>query len=311
MSTVTAPSPPGAGLRVAPRDRAAGSKFRYRMLGYLFLAPYLTLFITFLVVPLIYGLGLSFYRWDILSPLPPRFIGFDNYSEALTSNYFWQALWATFRFVVMTVPVTTGFALLIAVGINSVKGRRQSLYRAAYFVPTIISVSVIGILWRWFFNSEFGLFNAYLGLLGIKAPWLSNVNWAMKSVVLMTLWWTVGGPMVILLAGLQNIPTHYYEAAAIDGATQAQQFRHITLPLLRPVLLFVAVMSIIGSFQVFGQTFMVTRGGPENSTRVLVQYIYETAFNYYRMGFGSAMSWLLFVAIAIFSVLQFRLARED
>jgi multiple sugar transport system permease protein len=132
----------------------------------------------------------------------------------------------------------------------------------------------------------------------------------MPSVVLMTLWWTVGAPAVILLAGLKQIPRHYYEAAALDGATSWQRFRHITLPLLRPVLLFVLVMNTIGSFQVFGQTFMMTRGGPELTTRVLVQYIYETAFNFYRMGYGAAMSWLLFVVIAVFAAVQFRIMRE-
>jgi multiple sugar transport system permease protein len=169
---------------------------------------------------------------------------------------------------------------------------------------------VAGILWRWFYNSEFGLFNAYLTPLGLKVPWITDARWAMKSIVLMTLWWTVGGPTVALLAGLQNIPAHYHEAAALDGATGGQTFLHVTLPLLRPVLLFVVVLNIIGAFQVFGQTFMITRGGPELSTRSLVQYIYETAFNNYRMGYAAALSWLLFLVIAAFSFAQFRLMRE-
>jgi len=279
--------------------------------GYLFLAPYLLLFSCFLLLPLFYGLGLSLFRWEILSPAPPRFVGVANYREALTSDYSWRAFGATFRFVVMAVPTIVVSALLIACGLNRVvSGRRQSFYRAAYFFPTLISISVAGILWRWFYNSEFGLFNALLFRLGAKIPWLTEVSIAMKSIVLMTLWWTVGGTIVILLAGLKQIPDQYYEAAAIDGAAAGQRFFHITLPLLRPVLLFVVVMSIIGSFQVFGQTFMMTRGGPELSTRVLVQYIYETAFTNYRMGYAAAMSWLLFVAIAAFSIIQFRLLRE-
>jgi len=277
--------------------------------GYLFLAPYLALFLTFLVAPLVYGLALSFMRWEMLSPAPPKFVGLANYAEALQSTYFWQAFWATFRFVAMAAPLTVGWALLIALGVNAMR-RRQAVCRAAYFLPTLISISVAGILWRWFYNGEFGLFNAYLGELGLKAPWLTEAAWAMKSIVLMTLWWTVGGPMVILLAGLQHIPRQYYEAAAIDGATAPQRFWHITLPQLRPILLFVAVMNVIGGFQVFGQTFVITRGGPEFSTRVLVQYIYETAFTNYRMGYGAAMSWILFVAIAVFSVAQFRIMRE-
>lgn len=285
-------------------------KFLYRLSGYLFLLPYLALFLVFLVVPLVYGFGLSLFEWEMLSPAPARFIGFGNYAEALQSEYFWKAFWATFRFVVMAVPVNVCFALLIAVGINSISGRRQSFYRAAYFMPTIISISVAGILWRWFFNGEFGVFNALLEPFGLKGYWITKPTWAMKSVVLMTFWWCVGGPLVVLLAGLQHIPRHYYEAAAIDGASRLQQFTNVTLPLLRPVLLFVTVMNTIGSFQVFGQTFMITRGGPELSTRVLVQYIYETAFNNYRMGYGAAMSWLLFLAIALISVVYFRILRE-
>lgn len=282
----------------------------YRYSGYLFLAPYLLLFCVFLVVPLCYGLSLSFFEWEMISPYPPRFSGFGNYREALKDKYFWMALWATVRFVIMIVPAVICGALLAAAAINALPAKRQSVFRALFFFPTLISISVAGILWRWFFNTEFGLFNASLANFGMKVPWLSDARWAMKSISLMTFWWTLGGPMVILLAGLNQIPDHYYEAAAIDGANALQRFFHITIPLLRPVLLFVIVMSVIGSFQVFGQTFMITRGGPEFSTRVLVQYIYETAFSFYRMGYGAAMSWLLFLVIAVFSIIQFRIMRE-
>jgi multiple sugar transport system permease protein len=264
----------------------------------------------FLAGPLVYGLGLSFFRWEMLSAVPAQFLGMGNYAEALGSGYFWQSMWATFRFVLMSVPLTVVLALLAALGVHAIPRGRQTVYRAAYFLPVLVSISVAGILWRWFYNSEFGLFNAYLSVLGVKAPWITDTAWAMKSIVLMTLWWTLGVPMVIFLAGLNQIPGQYYEAAAIDGANARQRFFHVTLPLLRPVLLFVIVMNVIGAFQVFGQTFLITRGGPELSTRVLVQYIYEVAFNQYRMGYGAAMSWLLFLAIAMFSFLQFRLLRE-
>jgi len=166
-------------------------------------------------------------------------------------------------------------------------------------------------LWRWFYNREFGVFNGILDAVGLtKVRWLDTPNLAMFSVILMTLWWTVGGPTVILLAGLKQIPNSYYEAAAIDGAVGWKRFWLITLPLLRPVLLFVTVINVIGAFQIFGQTFMITRGGPTLSTRVLVQYIYETAFNFYRLGYGAAMSWLLFLVIVTFSIIQFRVLRE-
>jgi multiple sugar transport system permease protein len=281
-----------------------------RASSYLFAAPYLLLFGGFVVLPLLFGLGLSLFRWDMLSAAPARFAGVDNYREALGDRYFWMALGATGRFVGMAVPLTILTALAIAVGISSVPQRGQAFYRAAYYLPTVITITVSGLLWRWFYNAEFGLFNAYLGKIGMKAPWITDPQWAMVSLVLMTVWWTTGGPMIALLAGLQNIPASYYEAGAIDGATGWRRFFHITLPMLRPVLLFVVVMNVIGAFQVFGQVYIITRGGPEMSTRTMVQYIYETAFNNYRMGYAAALSWLLFAVIALFSALQFRLMRE-
>jgi len=281
-----------------------------RYSGWLFVVPFLLLFTAFLLLPMVYGLVLSLLRWEMLSPAPARFIGWDNYAEALGSERFWQAAWATLRYSIMAVPITIGLALAIALGVNAVRGRRQAVYRAAFFIPGLLSISVAGLLWTWFYNGEFGLFNAYLARIGLKIPWLTDADWAMKSIVLMSLWWCVGGPSIILLAGLQHIPRALYEAAAIDGAGPVRRFRHITIPQLRPVLLFVSIMSIIGSLQVFGQTYIITRGGPESSTRVLVQFIYETAFQHYRMGYGSAMCWLLFLGIAFFSLAQFILLRD-
>ncbi|MBC8139595.1 MAG: sugar ABC transporter permease [Fibrella sp.] len=279
--------------------------------AYLFAAPFLLLFGTFIILPLLYGLVLSVVRWDMLSSRPLRFVAFDNFTEAFGDTYFWQALTATAKFVLMATPLTLVLALTLAVGLNAIPRSRQAFYRAAYFLPTVITISVAGIVWRWFYNSEFGLFNAYLAPLGVKIPWITDVQWAMPSLVLMTLWWTVGGPMVALLSGLQNIPQSYYEAAAIDGANGWQSFWRITMPLLRPVFLFVTVLNVIGAFQVFGQVYMITGGGPELSTRTLVQYIYETAFNNYRMGYASALSWLLFLVIAAFSAIQFRVLKES
>ena len=293
-----------------------------RFTGYLFLVPYLTLFCVFMLLPLGYGLMLSFQRYNMAErkDVVPTFVGLDNYREALFKpnpdgtrgdRYFWLALGATARFVVMAVPATVGLALLLAVGIDSLPGRRAAFYRLCIFIPTMITISVAGILWRWFYNSQFGVFNALLARLRIEPiNWITDKAYAMPAIVLMTVWWTVGGPTVILLAGLKQIPEAYYEAASIDGAVGWRRFYYITLPLLRPVLLFVTVLNVIGAFQIFGQTFIVTRGEPELSTRVLVHYIYDTAFNFYRMGYGSAMSWLLFVVIAIFSIVQFRVARE-
>jgi multiple sugar transport system permease protein len=289
--------------------RRAGA--RGAVSGWLFAAPHLALFAAFVLGPLLFGLGLSLFRWDILTTRPAQFVGAANYQEALKDEYVAKALWATVRFVLMAVPSTIFLALLLAVGLSQVSERRRAFWRALCYLPHLLTVSVVGLLWRWFYNTEFGLFNAYLVPLGLpKIAWLSDVNWAMPAIVIMTLWWTLGGPMLVFLAAIQNIPTSYNEAAAIDGATEPQIFWRVTLPLLRPVLLFSMVMNVVGSFQVFGQVFMITRGGPELSTRTLVQYIYDTAFNNYRMGYAAAISWLLFLVIAVFSIIQFRLMRE-
>ncbi len=284
---------------------------RRRWAGYLFLLPYLTLFGAFLLGPLIYGLVLSFMQYDMLSPEPAKFIGMENYSEALGDAYFWKSLRATTLFVVMSVPITIPLALLLAVAVEAVNGKRQMFYRIAIFAPSVVSVSVVSLIWRWFYNKEFGLLNALLAPLGVEPiGWLNTPLTAMTGIVVMTLWWTIGGPMLVLLAGLKQIPAQYYEAAAIDGAVGWRAFARITLPLLRPALLFSLVMNLIGAFQVFGQPFILTGGGPELGTRVAMQYIYQTAFQFYRLGYGAAMSWLLFLVIAVFAAFQFRMMRE-
>ena len=279
--------------------------------GYFFAAPYLLLFGVFLVYPLLQGLVLSFMQYDLVSPQPPQFNGFSNYAEAMGDASFWKSMRATTLFVALSAPLTITFALVVATMIDSIEGARQHFYRVAVFTPTILTVSVAALLWRWLFNNEFGPLNAMLETFGLpRVAWLYTPKTAMFSLVLMTLWWTVGGPILILLAGLKAIPEQYYEAATLDGATGPRAFWFITLPLLRPALLFVIVLNIIGGFQVFGQAFLITGGGPLQSTRVAVQYIYETAFNSYRLGYGAAMSWLLFVVIGVFSLVQFRLMRD-
>ncbi len=277
--------------------------------NYLFLAPYLSIFLVFLVIPLLFGLWISFQEYELARKAGdvPQFIGLRNYNDALHDDYFWKALWVTTKFVIFSVPITIISALLISVGIESIRGKREQAYRVAIFLPTMITISVAGILWRWFYNSEFGVFNA---ILPVKVPWLLTPNWAMTSTIIMTLWWTVGGPVVILLAGLKQIPEAYYEAASIDGAVGWRKFFFVTLPLLRNVLLFVTVISVIGAWQIFGQPFIMTAGGPERGTLVLVLYIYAQAFNNFHMGYGAAMSWLLFLIIVVFSVIQFRVMRE-
>ncbi len=279
--------------------------------GYWFVVPYLAIFIVFMLGPMLFGLALSFMRYDLASTRPAKIIGMHNYIEAVNDPYFRKSMGATIRFVALSVPLTIPLALLLAVAVDSAKGWRQAVYRIGIFAPTVITISVVGLMWRWFYINDVGLFNALLRPLGIHVEFLGTPGNAMMSIVVMTVWWTIGGPVLILLAGLKQIPSQYYEAAAIDGARGWRAFLYITLPLLRPALLFVIVMNIVGAFQVFGQPFIVTGGGPLLSTRVAMQYIYETAFRSYRLGYGAAMSWLLFVVIAIFTIIQFRLMRED
>ncbi len=185
------------------------------------------------------------------------------------------------------------------------------MVRALVYLPSMLNVAATGILWQWFFNGEFGLFNFVIKSAGGQpVPWLADKAYAMQSVVLMSLWWTVGGTSVILLTALQQIPKSYIEAAALDGADAGRILTKITVPLLKPVLLFTFVTSMIGAFQMFGQAFILTAGQPEFSTRGLVQYMYETAFNGYRFGYGAAISWILFSLILFFSLFQARLVRS-
>ena len=278
--------------------------------SYVLLLPYLFFFGLFLLWPIVDGLRVSLMEYELVSRRTPRWVGLRNYAEAFADPYFRKAMWATVVFVAFTTPLTIGASLVLSLGLQRIVPSRRRVYRTLLFLPGLLTISVVAVLWRWIYNEQFGPLNELLAAVGVSPPWLSRPGWAMASIVLMTLWWTVGGPMIILLAGLGEIPEEFYEAADLDGATGLTRLWHITLPLLKPALLFVLVLNLIGSFQVFGQTFLVTGGGPELSTRVLVHYIFEAAFQGYRLGYGSAMSWLLFLVIAVFSVIQARLMRE-
>jgi multiple sugar transport system permease protein len=279
--------------------------------GVLFLTPYALSFLVFVLLPIGVSLTLSVMQYDMTAPHSTKFVGAHNYQEAWKDDYFWQALKATFGYVVLMVPGLIITALGMALGLNGMAKGRNTV-RALLFLPGMLNVAVTGILWQWFYNGEFGLFNFILKRLGMNpAPWLSDKAYAMPSIVVMSLWWTLGGTSIVLLAALQQIPKQIFEAALLDGATGPALLNRITLPMLRPVLLFVVVTNTIAGFQVFGQPFLLTRGGPELSTRGLVQYIYETAFNNYRLGYGAAMSWMLFAIVAIFALVQYRFLRRS
>jgi len=279
--------------------------------GLLFLAPYALSFCVFVLIPIGVALVLSLMQFDLTAPHSIKFNAGKNYADAWKDEYFWQALKATLGYVVLMVPGLIVTSLGVALGLNGMAKGRNTI-RAILFLPGMLNVAVTGLLWRWFYDGEFGLFNFVLKRLGMNpAPWLSDKGYAMPSIVMMSLWWTIGGTSIVLLAALQQIPKQIFEAALLDGSTGPALLSKITIPLLRPVLLFVVVTNTIAGFQVFGQPFLLTQGGPERSTRGLVQYIYETAFNNYRLGYGAAMSWMLFAIVAVFALLQYRVLRRS
>jgi len=276
--------------------------------AYLMLAPYLLGFLAFLVYPSIQGLYLSFTDTQ-LGATETNWIGIENYTWVATDPLFAKVVWNTILFVIESTPLLIVIPLLLAVALSR-NLPFQSFLRGAFFLPFTLSVSVISITWWWVFEPNFGLLNAYLRDLGLAAPaWLTTPGWAMFGVVVATVWWTAGYNLVLFLAGLQAIPASVYEAARIDGANAWSEFRSITLPLLRPTMLLVVVIQIIASFQVFGQVFVMTTGGPGDTTRTVIQYVYESAFVNRRLAEGSAAAWLLFILILIFSLAQFRLLR--
>lgn len=281
------------------------------LVGYLFLLPYGLAFLCFLILPIVVAGGLSVMQFDLTSKETTHFVGTQNFKEAIGDDYFRQALVATCRYVVWMVPCLIVTALGIALGLNAMsKGR--NMVRALIFLPGMFTIAVTAIIWQWFYNLEFGFFNFVLKHLGSQPiPWLSEKSFAMPSIVMMALWWTAGGTSIIILTSLQQIPKMYFEAASLDGANVWQMFRRITLPLLKPVLLFVVLTSTIGAFQMFPQASLLTSGGPERSTLGVVQYIYETAFNNYRLGYAASISWILAVITMLFGMVQFLLMRRN
>lgn len=279
--------------------------------AWLFLAPYVISFCCFIVVPIVVAMVLSTMQYDLTARDKIQFIGTKNFTDAWGDQYFWMALKGTLHYTVLMVPGLLVAALGMSLGLNALTRGRNTV-RALLYLPGMFNVAVTAILWQWFYNNEFGLFNFVLKKLGLSAiPFLSEKGYAMPSIVVMSLWWSLGGTAVVLLAALQQIPRQIFEAAALDGATNGRLLTRITLPQLRPVLLFVVVTNTIGGFQVFAQILMLTNGGPELATRGVVQYIYEQAFNNYRLGYGAAMSWMLFALIAAFGLLQFRIMRRS
>lgn len=274
----------------------------------LFLGPSLVGITAFVVLPILTSLGLAFTDWDLLTT--PRFVGLDNFRRLLADPEFWTTLRNTVKYLVGYIPLVLILALAIAVALNQ-RLPARSFFRALYFLPVVTSWVAVSLMWMWLYNPVFGLVNNFLGWFGIRGPgWLFDANWAMPAVILTSVWKDTGFMMVILLAGLQGIPGEYYEAASIDGASPWQNLRFITVPLLMPALFFALMISLIGSFQVFDQVYIMTGGGPAGATMVLMERIVRNAFGYNRMGYAAAMSWVLFLFIFVVSFLMTRLRRR-
>jgi multiple sugar transport system permease protein len=288
--------------------------------GVLFCLPHMLLFTVFLLVPTLYGFFISLHQWHVLAKIHP-YVGFGNYRAALADDIFWLALRNTAYFVILVVPLGNIVSLLLALAINSLR-RLGTFYKAVFYMPVVISIAVVAVLWEWLYNTDIGLINLYIELIvshlrhfGLPLapfqpiPWLSRPQMTMPSIAIMSVWWGAGGNMIIYLAGLNNIPPDYYEAAKIDGANAAQRFRAITWPLLQPTTLFCLVFSVLGAFQIFGQSYVIYGGssGPGRAGLTLALYMYQQGFHEFEIGYGAAVAYLLFAIVLVFTALQFRL----
>lgn len=272
--------------------------------GYIFILPWLVGLVAFVVGPIIASFYLSFTDYQIVKP--PTFTGLANYQRLAGDDLFWQALKVTAIYVVVTTPLQLCLSFAVALLMNQ-KVRLLGLWRTIYYIPNLVPTIAVAMLWLWVLNPQFGLLNTLLRYVGIQGPlWLSSSRWALISLIIMSLWSAVGAPMLIYLAGLQGISSDLYEAVACDGGGGWAKFRYITVPMMTPVIFFNLVMSMIASFQIFSGPYLVTGGGPANATLFYVLYIYQNAFQYFQMGYASALAWVLFVIILAVTVLVLR-----
>ncbi len=273
--------------------------------GYLLMSPWIIGFLIFTAGPMIASFIIGLYQTDFLTQT--TYVGFQNFRNVVTDRLVYKAFLNTAYYAFTMVPLSTLFALMIAVLLNQgIRG--QSIWRTVYYLPSVVSGVAVSMLWRWLYQPDIGLFNSILFNLGIQGPrWIYSEEWAMPSIILMSLWGS-GGAMLIFLAGLRGIPTVLYEAAEIDGAGPFMRFFAITIPMLTPTIFFNVVLNIIGSWQVFTQAYVMTNGGPNNATLTAVLHIYRTGFRDMYFGYASAQAWMLFMVILVFVVLALRSA---
>ena len=298
MSAVTTP------VRGRIRDFLGSNRGREAIEAYILILPTILGLIVFTASPVLASLYYSFTRWNLLST--PKWQAFDNYIELITEDpLFWITIKNTAYYVLGTVPTGTVLALFLAIALNQ-KIRFVAVFRTIYFLPVVSSVVAISVLWLWLYQSDFGLINELLRFMGFRGVrWLSSVTWAMPAIMIMSIWHGLGYNIVIFIAGLQGIPQDYYEAATVDGANSWHKFVNITIPLLSPVTFFVLTLSVINSFQVFAQAYVMTRGGPVNATKTIVYYLFQQGFENFHMGYASALAYVLFVIIVSLTLFQF------
>jgi multiple sugar transport system permease protein len=272
--------------------------------AYLLIGPWILGFIVFTLGPMLASLIFSFSNYSIVSS--PKLIGLANFIEIFFGDYrFWLSLRVTLTYAIFAIPMGLIIGLLLALLLNT-KVPGISIWRTLFYTPSVVSGVAVAILWLYLFNPQYGLINWMLGLIGIKGPgWLASPDWALWALIIMSLW-GVGGGMIIYLAGLQGIPTQLYEAAEVDGASKIRQFFSITLPLITPVLFYNLVIGIISTFQIFTSVYVMTDGGPVERTLFYNLYLYNNAFRYQRMGYASALAWILFVIVLVLTLLVFR-----
>lgn len=280
------------------------SKFGSNLSGWLFAAPWILGLLLFYAFPLLASIYFSFTTYSILQS--GEFVGLDNYKQLAKDPLFWKSIYNTIYFVIFFVPLSIFFGVALAMMLN-MKVKGMALYRTIYFLPTLVPQVAMAVLWMWLLNPGFGLINGLLDLIGITGPsWLGSEIWSKPSLILMSLW-GIGQAVVIYLAGLGDIPDEYYEAAEVDGANWLQKTLHVTLPLLTPVIFYNLVMGVIGAFQQFTLPYTLTQGQgtPANSLTFYVMYLYDNAFKFFKMGYASAMAWILFVVIMLLTLLIF------
>lgn len=298
---MTTSSPPAAAPKAGRRPMSQAT--RDNIVGFLFISPWLIHFFGLIAFAMLFSLGISLTKTDLLTGF--SFVGFGNFTRMFSDPLFWKSFRVTAYYTFILVPANVAVALAIAVLMNQ-KIPFQGVWRMIYYLPSVVSGVAVALLWGYVLNPRFGLLNAGLARIGIEGPrWLYSEQWAVPGFILMGLW-GAGGAMILYLAGLQGIPTTLYEAADIDGANSWHRFWHVTIPLLTPTIYFNVLISIIASFQVFTQAYILTAGGPNNATLTQVLYLYRKGFQDFQFGYASALAWALFVVIMVFTIFVVR-----